>query len=522
MVFTEWGNAAAASRGLENNRLIHDFGFVLGPGLFGFHLVSWIETYEALVATGAPPAASKSRTVSGNITAVTVAPFSTLETIAAGGQRFELWLAPGKPPTQGAVLKNAKAGVCGILAAGNVEAPYDLLSKMFGEAQVAVYKTHPNLANSTTKFQRQIFKKLIDDGYLAIVEGNVAPGQLLTVDPQVDQLLMTGGQATFDAIVWGRDVAANKAANKRAVTKPFDAELGAVSPWIIVPGQWTDAELKHHAEFLVACKMANAGAVCASPQAIIVDGAWPQLDKFQALVSTTAKAFPEQPIFYAGSCARENAIVDGTIGKGASVEWVGGRPVGDRNERNEREPVRVAVLNKVAANTPLVKTEAFAPVFGFVPIGGTNGDAKAFLKAAVAFANNECYGTLSGSLIIDPRTEAAIGGAALDEAIKDLKYGSIGINDWGGSAVFKGVGRWGAAPGAHTELDIQSGVGYIGNARLFDHAEKTVVYSPFVSPGHFTPPSEARIKVLQRMAWYAVQPTTFRLISLLSAALLNL
>jgi acyl-CoA reductase-like NAD-dependent aldehyde dehydrogenase len=333
---------------------------------------------------------------------------------------------------------------------------------------------------------------------------------------------MTGGQATFDAIVWGRDVAANKAANKRAVTKPFDAELGAVSPWIIVPGQWTDAELKHHADFLVACKMANAGAVCASPQAIIVDAAWPQLAKFSDLVTATAKAYPPQPIFYTGSCARETTIADGTVGQGAAVEWIGGRPTGDRNERNEREPVHLAVLSKVAANTPLVKTEAFAPVLGFVPIGGTNGDAKAFLKAAVAFANKECYGTLSGSLMIDPRTEAAIGSGTLDEALHELKYGAIGVNDWGGTAVFKGVGRWGAAPGAHTAQDIQSGVGYVGNARLFDHAEKTVVFAPFVTPGHFAPPNEGQIKVLQRMSWFSLQPTTFRLFGVLSAALLNL
>jgi acyl-CoA reductase-like NAD-dependent aldehyde dehydrogenase len=128
---------------------------------------------------------------------------------------------------------------------------------------------------------------------------------------------------------------------------------------------------------------------------------------------------------------------------------------GDRNERNEREPVHLAVLSKVAANTPLVKTEAFAPVLGFVPIGGTNGDAKAFLKAAVAFANKECYGTLSGSLMIDPRTEAAIGSGTLDEALHELKYGAIGVNDWGGTAVFKGVGRWGAAP-AHTPRKTSS------------------------------------------------------------------
>jgi hypothetical protein len=35
---------------------------------------------------------------------------------------------------------------------------------------------------------------------------------------------------------------------------------------IKVPGDWTDAEIAHHTELLVAAKLANSGHVCASPQ----------------------------------------------------------------------------------------------------------------------------------------------------------------------------------------------------------------------------------------------------------------
>lgn len=35
---------------------------------------------------------------------------------------------------------------------------------------------------------------------------------------------------------------------------------------IKVPGEWTDAEIAHHTELLVAAKLANSGHVCASPQ----------------------------------------------------------------------------------------------------------------------------------------------------------------------------------------------------------------------------------------------------------------
>lgn len=150
-----------------------------------------------------------------------------------------------------------------------------------------------------------------------------------------------------------------------------------------------------------------------------------------------------------------------------------------------RAPVSLAVVTDVPANAPLLTSEAFAPVLGFVPIdvGGDGSDAKAFLDAAVQFANEKLYGTLSATLIVDPRTQATLGQATLDDALKRLNYGSIGVNEWGGSVVFKATGRWGAADGAHTPVNVQSGMGFIGNARLYDFAAKTVIYSPFVTPG---------------------------------------
>jgi acyl-CoA reductase-like NAD-dependent aldehyde dehydrogenase len=109
---------------------------------------------------------------------------------------------------------------------------------------------------------------------------------------------MTGGAPTFDRIVWGADASAAKAANRPLVTKPFEAELGAVSPWIVVPGQWSDAELEHHAKFLASCKMMNSGAICASPQVVFVDADWPQRQRFEALLEKTLADFPKPPVFY--------------------------------------------------------------------------------------------------------------------------------------------------------------------------------------------------------------------------------
>jgi hypothetical protein len=67
---------------------------------------------------------------------------------------------------------------------------------------------------------------------------------------------------------------------------------------------------------------------------------------------------------------------------------------------------------------------------------------------------------------------------ALARAVADLRYGGIGINVWPGVIYGLVSPSWGAYPG-HTAEDIQSGVGVVHNAFLFDHAEKSVVRAPF-------------------------------------------
>lgn len=166
-------------------------------------------------------------------------------------------------------------------------------------------------------------------------------------DDRVDELLMTGGQATFDAIVWGSDVVANKRNNKQLVTKKFDAELGAVSPWIVCPGQWSQAEIEHQAEFLVAAKLLNASAVCASPQAVLVDAHWPQRRAFEAAVLRVARAHPDVPTFYNGTCARARALVDASAQLGANVAYsrASGVPALDRDAQVENFYVFIGKMN---------------------------------------------------------------------------------------------------------------------------------------------------------------------------------
>lgn len=119
---------------------------------------------------------------------------------------------------------------------------------------------------------RKVFFELAQRGFFALCSGGPDVGARVLHNPKVTSWMMTGGCATFDAIVWGG--AKGKQEQKRVLDKECHAELGAASPYIIVPGVWTEGELKMQAQMLAAYKLVNAGHICASPQIVIVDRQW--------------------------------------------------------------------------------------------------------------------------------------------------------------------------------------------------------------------------------------------------------
>jgi len=100
-----------------------------------------------------------------------------------------------------------------------------------------------------------------------------------------------------------------------------------------------------------------------------------------------------------------------------------------------------------------------------------------FLAKATEFCNDTLFGTLSMSLVVDPRTRKRHA-QAYEAALRDLRYGSVVVNHWGAISYALVVTPWGAHPG-HPLTDIQSGRGFVHNTRLFDRVQKAVVEGPF-------------------------------------------
>jgi len=79
---------------------------------------------------------------------------------------------------------------------------------------------------------------------------------------------------------------------------------------------------------------------------------------------------------------------------------------------------------------------------------------------------------------------------------------------------------WGAYPG-HKITDIQSGRGFVGNAYLFAHPQKSVIRGPFVAtprPAWFSTNANAG-SVMRKLLAFEAAPSWAKIPGLLAAAM---
>ena len=155
-----------------------------------------------------------------------------------------------------------------MLNPGNFDAVSDVLHKMFIEGKICIAKAHTINEEPASLAAATVLQPLIRDGFAAIAKGGIDIGQAILHHPEVDEVMMTGGTATYDVIVWGpRSVREeNKKTGNKVMAKPFHAELGAATPVMIVPGPWTPAQVTTVATQIMGMKSFNSGHICCSPQ----------------------------------------------------------------------------------------------------------------------------------------------------------------------------------------------------------------------------------------------------------------
>src|SRR6185295_14400345 len=154
---------------------------------------------------------------------------------------------------------------------------------------------------------------------------------------------------------------------------------------------------------------------------------------------------------------------------------------------------------------------AFCSFFGAVALPAAS--AVDFVRAAVEFCNERLWGTLNVTLIVHPGSVAEPQlGAAVEQAIADLRYGTVAVNHWAAIGYGLVVTPWGAYPG-HPPQDIQSGTGIVHNTLMFSAVEKNVVRAPFrprPKPPWFVLHRTSH-QVLRKLTYFEVDRAPWRL-----------
>ena len=461
----EWVRAAATYKQLPEDSPLLGEEWTSGPYPVLTGVAMLIETIRALEAGRSPVDGFPIGTAPGGRVKVRVMPHSVYDRLLLSGFSAEVWMQPGIDAatvraSAGLALRDpAKTGGIGaVMGAGNITSipVLDVLYELYAHNRVVVLKLNP-ITDVLFEVFGKVLEPLISRDFVRIVTGGADVGTQLVRHPDVAHVHMTGSALTHDAIVFGTgpEGAARKAAGDPLLDKPITSELGGVSPTIVVPGRWSEADLAFQAEHVVTQKMHNGGYNCIASQVVIVNRDWAQKDRFLAhLRSTLAKA-PKRPAYYPGSSSRVEQAASAYQGS----ETLGGCTL---VRLDSEEP------------GPAVTTEYFGPVLAVLEVPG---DRREFLTAAVDTANEKLAGTLGANIIADPRSIAELGDA-FEAAIAALRYGSIAVNAWTGLGYMTAAGTWGAFPG-HTIEDVQSGIGVVHNAVLLDRPERTIVRGPF-------------------------------------------
>lgn len=412
-----------------------------------------------------------------------------------GGFVGEVWIEPGKECTQGALYRSKKNKMAGggggegsvsvVLGAGNqvTVVILDVLHKLFAEDEVVLLKVNP-VNEYVGPHLMTIFGVLADKGWFDVAYGGREVGELLTSHPTVQTIHLTGSADTFNSIVWGSTTAPRTGSPK--VTKPFTAELGNLTPYIIVPpppggAPWTPAEIKFQAESLVAGLMQNGGCNCASLEVVVTAEGWAQRAEFMTALKSTLNSCPKITPHYPGSDAKVAAF---KAKFPFAVEL--GVPLSSETPSGST-PMPILIAEGLTPDQARYDTESWGPMLQEIVLpssqGGGEGESKGvdlaqYLAAASDLVNNRCWGSLTCNVTVHPKTISALGESTFDAFIAGLKYGSIAVNVSATLAFCIPSLTWGAYPGNSKE-NIGSGIGYVHNTLFFDHPEKSVLWGPW-------------------------------------------
>jgi aldehyde dehydrogenase (NAD(P)+) len=489
--------AACFAKGISAESPVAGEEWATGPWSVVRHLRLVIESLRAIQRAGTTPLGRIGRNVDGRLT-VRVFPTNRIDGVLFSGITVDVHMLPGVgeeslDATRASFYQGRKheGRTVLVLGAGNIAAipAMDVVTKLFNEGSVCLLKMNPVNAY-LGPFIEEAFAEAIARGFLAVAYGGPEEGAYLAQHRGIDEIHLTGSAATYDNIVWGPpgpEREARKGRNQPVLTKPVTAELGNVSPVLIVPGPYSEKELAFRAENIAGAVTCNASFLCNSAKMLVTPKAWGQRRSLLDALERILASVPARKAYYPGAEQRWQRLAGGrdrvrTIGSPAQGElpWT-----------------ILAGLDATDAGESAFTTEPFCSILSETEVG--SDDPVEFLDRAVDFANNRLWGTLSADIVVHPKSlKDPRVAEALERAITRLRYGAVTVNSWTGFIFAFGSPPWGAYPGS-TPADIQSGNAWVHNTAMLEGIEKAVLRHPLtIVPKPATFPSHRTAQTLMR------------------------
>ena len=348
-----------------------------------------------------------------------------------------------------------RGGVAVVLGAGNVTglSAADVLSHIFEHGRGVFLKLHPLHAPLQPHLESAL-GPLVEAGLVVIAAGGADVARAAIAAPETTHVHVTGGEATYRAIVWGSADPADRSAAP-LLSKPITCELGNVTPWFILPGRYSRAALSYQADLVAASIANNTSFNCIATKVIVTCESWPQRGDFLALVERRLASLPARPGWYPGSVRDWEAATgrvapaDGTL---SSSLFTGVDPVTDDR---------------------LLAREWFVPVAAEVPLDAD--DLAGFCGRALAFSHR-LPGSLAASVTI-PRGLSSVDARHADDLVDHLAFGAVAVNTWSALAYALGNVPWGGFPGA-TLAAPKSGIGFVHDPLLLPLVHNSVIRAP--------------------------------------------
>ncbi len=426
--------------------------------------------YEAL-AHGQMPEPLGIEKISNDIYEIEVYPVHRMDKLAAGKQKGYIHVE-GEPKQVNPIDK--PAGVIAVSGAGNYSSSIEMAMAMFLENKVVIHKPHALNAESD-KVWEKVYAPLVETKALAFCDAD--QGQAMSALEGLHSIYFTGSTGVAHAI-------------QNAASAPLVSECGGNNPCIIVPGKWTDKEIKDQAIQLASVGKMNGGAVCGRPQTIITSKNWPQKEQF---LDALRKAIEEDTFangtHYPGVDKTKAAFLENQ----PTTEVL--KPEGGKYPSSD-----FVLIPGIKEDDFAVTNEAFCQIFSELPLDSST-DTDEFLTKATDFCNNKLLGSLGCMVLVDNETFKANKGR-VHQAVNELKYGGIAVNTipplvWSNAYLI-----WGG--NGETTENFVSGVGNFGNALNFDNVVKAVLIDDFHSTSVEFTNKKRLLHMMENFAYFSI------------------